>query len=321
MLSTLIYCINAVVPVFVIIALGKLLSVKGGLGADFFKKLNRLVYLFLIPAILFESIYSADLYSSFDSGLILFIAAATVAAFLLAFILGKSLIKDKRKAASFTQGCFKGNYMFLAVPILGNLLGSEEMGKIMMAAPFIVIINNILAVLLFDFFGCKDGCAHKSFLRRLLDILWGLVKNPFILSVIIALPFPLLGIKLPQLIIKPISYIADVSTTVALIGIGGVFYFDRLKRDFKIIFSSALVKTLIAPLASVLIAIAIGLRGTQLAIITLAMAAPAATNSYSVAITLGGDGDVAAGSVLMSTALSLITIVIFTAALKYLGLF
>ena len=72
MLSTLIYCINAVVPVFVIIALGKLLSVKGGLGADFFKKLNRLVYLFLIPAILFESIYSADLYSSFDSGLILF---------------------------------------------------------------------------------------------------------------------------------------------------------------------------------------------------------------------------------------------------------
>ncbi|NMA37228.1 MAG: AEC family transporter [Papillibacter sp.] len=321
MLSTLIYCINAVVPVFVIIALGKLLSVKGGLGADFFKKLNRLVYLFLIPAILFESIYSADLYSSFDSGLILFIAAATVAAFLLAFILGKSLIKDKRKAASFTQGCFKGNYMFLAVPILGNLLGSEEMGKIMMAAPFIVIINNILAVLLFDFFGCKDGCAHKSFLMRLLDILWGLVKNPFILSVIIALPFPLLGIKLPQLIIKPISYIADVSTTVALIGIGGVFYFDRLKRDFKIIFSSALVKTLIAPLASVLIAIAIGLRGTQLAIITLAMAAPAATNSYSVAITLGGDGDVAAGSVLMSTALSLITIVIFTAALKYLGLF
>jgi predicted permease len=321
MFSTLLYCVNAVVPVFVIIALGKLLSYKGGLGEEFFRKLNRLVYLWLIPAILFESIYSADLYSVFDTGLILFIAAATIATFLFALIIGKGFLKDKRKAASFTQGCFKGNYMFLAVPILGNLLGGGYTDKIMMAAPFIVIVNNILAVLLFDLYGCRDSGEHKGWFRRIADILWGLVKNPFILSVIIALPFPLLGIRLPQLIIKPISYIADVSTTVALIGIGGVFYFDKLKRDFKIILGSALVKTLLSPLLSVLAAIAMGFRGVELAIVTLAMCAPAATNSYSVAVTLGGDGDVAAGSVLLSTALSLFTIVIFTAALKYLGLF
>ena len=52
----------------------------------------------------------------------------------------------------------------------------------------------------------------------------------------------------------------------------------------------------------------------------LTFGAPAATNSYTTAVELGGDGDVAAGNVLMSTALSLFTIVIFVTILMRTGL-
>ncbi len=318
MLSTLIYCANAVIPVFAVIALGKLLSVKGGLGADFFRKLNRLVYLWLIPAVLFKGIYEADLYTSFDGRLILFTAAAITSTFIIALLAAKILIKDKKRAASFCQGCFKGNYMFLAVPILGNLLEPSAMGKVMMIAPVIVVVNNVLSVLVFYLFGCSEG--GRKGLWRIFDIFWGLLTNPFILSVIIALPFPLIGIRLPVIIEKTIGYIASISTTVALIGIGGVFMMDKLKRDLRLILFSSLTKTVFSAVMIIAAAVLLGFRGVELAIITLAFAAPAATNSYTTAVELGGDGDVAAGNVLLSTAVSLFTIVIFVSILMHIGL-
>jgi hypothetical protein len=192
------------------------------------------------------------------------------------------------------------------------------MGKVMMMAPVIVVVNNVLAVLVFYLFGCSGS--GNTGLRRALDILWGLMKNPFILSVIVALPFSLAGVRLPAAIDKTIGYIASTSTPVALIGIGGVFTLDRLKGGMKLIFFSALTKTLLSTALIIAAAVLSGFRGVELAIIAVAFGAPTATNSYTTAVELGGDGDVAAGVVLTSTALSLITIVSFTTILLHIGL-
>jgi predicted permease len=201
---------------------------------------------------------------------------------------------------------------------LENLLGGSAMGKVMMAAPFIVVVNNILAVSLFYLFGCGGG--GEKGLRRAAAVALGVLKNPFILSVLIALPFPLLGLRLPAAVEKTVGYIASMSTPAALIGIGGVFMADKLKRDFRLILFSTLTKTLFSTAALTLAAVLLGFRDTELAIAALAFGAPAATNSYTTALELGGDGDLAAGVVLLSTALSLFTIVALMTLLMRAGL-
>ena len=318
MLTTLLYCFNAVAPVFVIIALGRLLAAKGGLPEEFFAKLNRLVYLFLIPAVLFEGVYEADLYSCFDGKLIVFLCSGAVILFLICSVIAARLYPDRAIAGSFLQGCCKSNYNLLAIPILGNLLGEAGMGSIMMAAPFLAFLYNLLGVLAFYRFG--HGQNGKTGLRRVGQILWGVVKNPAILGVLLALPFPLLRIRLPLLLERSIGYIADMGTPVALVCIGAVLNLEKLRRCWKPALLSAVVKVVISTVAAVALAVALGFRGHALAIITVAFAAPTAANSHATAQELGGDGDTAASNVLLTTVLALITIVIFMTILLRNGL-
>ncbi len=318
MLTTLLYCFNAVAPVFVIIGLGRLLAAKGKLPEDFFAKLNRLVYLFLIPAVLFEGVYEADLYSCFDGKLILFLCVGATLLFLICSVLAARLYGDKAVAGSFLQGCCKSNYNLLAIPILGNLLGEAGMGSIMMAAPFLAFLYNLLGVLAFYRFGCgKDG---KTGLRRAWQIFCGVIKNPAILGVLLALPFPLLRIRLPLLLERSIGYIADMGTPVALVCIGAVLNLEKLRRCWKPALLSAVIKVVISTVIAVILAVLMGFRGHALAIITVAFAAPTAANSHATAQELGGDGDTAASNVLLTTALALFTIVIFMTVLLRLGL-
>lgn len=318
MLSTLLYCFNAVAPVFVIIAIGRLLAAKGDLKDEFFAKLNRLVYLFLIPAVLFEGVYEADLYSCFDGKLILFLCVGAAVLFLICSVLAARLYPDKRIAGSFLQGCCKSNYNLLAIPILGNLLGEAGMGSIMMAAPFLAFLYNLLGVLAFYRFGYGEN--GKTGLRRAGQILWGVVKNPAILGVLLALPFPLLRIRLPLLLERSIGYIADMGTPVALVCIGAVLNLEKLRRCWRPALLSAVIKVVISTLLAEILAVAMGFRGHALAIITVAFAAPTAANSHATAQELGGDGDTAASNVLLTTVLSLLTIVVLMTVLLRMGL-
>lgn len=299
------------------VVIGKLLAAKGRLADTFFRDLNGLVYKWLIPAVLFESIYAADLTSSFDWKLLLICFVGTFVIFLLSLLLARHFLPDSL-AGSFSQGCFKGNYLLLAVPLIENILGAGELAKALVIAPFMVIEYNFLGVLVFTV--CGEKKAGERGFRSLLRKIWVFVKNPFILAVLLALPFSLLHIRLPQLIYKPISYIATMGTPIALIGVGGVIELGMFKKTFRLSVLSTLIKTVFSPIVMILIAIALGLRGTELGIVTILYAAPAAANSYTTALELGGDADLAANNLLMTTALSAVVIVVFMTVLMQLGL-
>ena len=317
MLDTFLYCVNAVVPVFAMVVIGKLLAAKDRLSDGFFRDLNGLVYKWLIPAVLFESIYTADLTSSFDLKLLLICFGGTFAVFLLSLLLARRFLPGPL-AGSFSQGCFKGNYLLLAVPLIENILGADELTKALVIAPFMVIEFNFLGVLVFTI--CGERTDQPRGLRGFAQKLWVFVKNPFILAVLLALPFSLLQLRLPQLLAQPIAYIADMGTPIALIGVGGVMGMGMFRKTFRLALLSSLIKTVFVPLVMVLLSIALGLRGTELGIVTILYAAPAAANAYTTALELGGDADLAANNLVMTTAMSAVSIVLFMTALLRLGL-
>lgn len=318
MLSTLAYCFNAVAPVFVVIGLGRLLAAFSRLGDEFFAKLNRIVYNWLIPAVLFQGVYTADLYTDFDGGLILLICVSITVMFLLSVLAGKAFFRDPAVGGSFSQGCYKSNYMLLALPILGNLLGDGHMGKAMMAAPFLAALYNLLAVVGFYLFGFEKG--KRSGLGRVWQIVWGVLKNPTIVAVLLALPFALFRFRMPVVLERSVMYVSDMGTPVALVGIGAVLSLEKLRRTFRAAFWSAFFKVFVSTAVMVVLSALLGFRGDALAIITVAYAAPTAANSYATAQAMGGDGDTAANSTLLTTLFSLVAIVLFMTALIRMGL-
>ena len=68
------------------------------------------------------------------------------------------------------------------------------------------------------------------------------------------------------------------------------------------------------------IGIALGLRGVALACTYIAFGAPTAVSSYPMAQQMGGDGELAAETVAISSAFCILTTFLFVFAMKSMGL-
>jgi len=67
------------------------------------------------------------------------------------------------------------------------------------------------------------------------------------------------------------------------------------------------------------LAIWLGLSGPQVLVLLVLSGTPAAVNVYIITQKMGGDGEMASGIVVLSTALSIVTLTIWLFALKTFG--
>lgn len=71
-------CLNAVVPIFLIMALGCLARHLGAIKREDVPKLNRLLFRYFMPVMLFYNIYTSDLSGAVQPKLLIFAAAGPV---------------------------------------------------------------------------------------------------------------------------------------------------------------------------------------------------------------------------------------------------
>jgi len=316
LVESLVFCLNAILPIFIMIVLGKLLARWGGADKSFMSKLNAFSFKWLIPAMLFLNIYDSDIRTAFDPKLLIFSFSGTVAMFLISWVLSARLL-PRGKVASFTQACFRGNYNLMAIPLVTGLLGADMLPKALVMSPVFIALYNVLSVTIFTLYA-KD--AAKTGLRRVGAVLFGIIKNPFMIAMFLALPFSIFDISLPVLIHKPIEYMSDMATPVALIALGGSLTIKSLKENFPVSLTAAAVKTIITPLIMVPLAIFLGFRGVDLGIIAILFSTPMAVNCYAMAVELGGDGELTSGAILLSTILSVVSLVSTMTLLMHFGL-
>ncbi len=315
-MESLTYCINAIFPVFLLILLGYCLKTWGGASEAFAGQVNGYVYKWLIPSVLFVNVYEADISASLDGRLLAFMVAGTVGVFLLAWLIGSRFL-DKKQLSAFVQCSFRGNYVLMCVPLVEGLMGPENLPKAVVMAPMAVVLYSVLAVVVFSV--CNGG-GEGTLLRRAGNILWNVAKNPFIIAVVLALPFSLLGWRLPELLFKPIDMIHEIATPVALLGVGMALSAEKLRICFRPSLAAALTKTVAVPAVLVPLAIALGFRGTELGILAVLFSTPVAVNAYPTALAMGGDGDMTAATILLSCFFSAVSLTITMTLLLQTGL-
>lgn len=325
MFANFLYAFNGVMPIFMVALVGYVLKCKNFLTDEFVKTADKLVFRVMLPCLLFTKVAFIDMSSvkKQDLQLIAFCVLAAVAVTAVFIVVTPIFVKDRAKVGAFVQGVFRSNVAFLGVPFAMQLFGDEgaRLASIVLAA--IVPSYNVLAVTVLCIFNPEKENENMSFMKRVGSIVMGIIKNPLVVSIIVALPFGIFGIGeyIPEFISSSVDYFAKASTTLALVTIGASFKASELRGRIGLALTATIIKTVLLPASFMTFTyFALGFEGVHLGIVLIVFGTPTAISSYIMAKNMHADASLANQIVLLSTLCSMFTIFLFSFLLKTLGL-
>lgn len=313
MYSNLIVSIQAVLPIFILIALGMLVRKTGLINAEENRRMNRMVFLIFFSTLVFNNIYKNDIGDIINLKLITFGACGVIAAFIISIIFGVKVERDNKKRGALIQAIFRSNFVILGMPITLNICGEENSAVTAMMIAVVVPIYNFLAVILLEVF--RGGKIELK------EVLIQLFKNPLLDGAIIGLMFKLFSLKLPYVIEDLIGDMAAVATPMALIILGISFEFSQIKECGRNLWFAVIGRLIVIPAIMLMAGAFLGFRGPEFVCLIGIFAAPTAVASYTMAVSMDSDGVLAGNAVIMSSLISCFTMFGWIFLFKSLGIF
>lgn len=293
--------ITTIIPIFSVIALGWVAKVKGFFPDTFMEPANRLVYFWAIPAMIFRSIYQGSFKSQFRIIVLLVAMICIVGIFFIAVVSGIIAKIEKKQMGSFIQSSFHGNLGYIGLAVSYYYLGGDGFVMAGILAGFIMILQNVLAVLILRIY--SDGTSKMS----IKSVSLGVMANPVILSAIAGILVSVVGLNIPVVIDRSLDILSGMALPMALLLIGASLSFNMISgRIFPVFFSSGL-KLLLLPASALLIYIMIGESADNYLPALILLASPTATLVYVMAQEMKNDTQLAVATISMSTLLSVFT--------------
>ena len=314
MLENFLFSLNAVMPLFLIIAGGFLMRKTRFVSAEFVAGGNKLVFYVALPLTLFRNVYTSDVSDLLDLPFIAFVMISSLLVFFAIWVVSAFFIKDKNILGAFVQGAFRGNFAFLGMPLLFNLAGDAGIARAAIIITFVLPLYNIYSVVVL---AANSNSGHRVGPKT---ILFTIIKNPFIIGILIALIFVLIGIELPQMINRTTVYAANMATPMALLCLGAGINFQGFDKKFKFAVISGAIKVIAVPVVLVTAAYLLGFRDYDLAAILVLGGIPSAIVGYAMVVQMGGDTYIAGTVVVISTLMSAVTLTMFVYVMRVMGL-
>ena len=316
MLNDLLFSANAVVPIFLLIMLGYVLTRLKVWDAHFLKIANNVCFKCLLPVLLFYNVASSNIFEVFNGKLILYVCLCACVLCGVLFFVVPLLIKDNKRRGVLIQGTFRSNFLLFGVP-LGLSIGGESGATLaaVVASFYVPVINMLSVISLYVFSDAKD--------KNLKSALLGIIKNPLIIGGVSGLIFSLIrnyiGFEIPTMLDTTLYNIKSSATPLAFLILGGDLKFDNMLRNIKISIFSVLGKLVIIPALMLTVSSFLGFDKLSMAILLAVFATPNAVSSYAMARNYEADYDLAGEIVTLSTLLSIFTIFVFITISKSLG--
>ena len=132
-------------------------------------------------------------------------------------------------------------------------------------------------------------------------LLLSLVKNPLVIGAAAGLAANLLRVPCPAVIRTPLDYLAQLAVPLSLLCIGTALDVSRVRRSFGLAAGAAFVKTFAMAAVMLPIAVWLGFRGTELAVIGFYFLLANPSGCYVMTLAMGGDADLTASATVLST--------------------
>ncbi|MBK1876704.1 AEC family transporter [Pelagicoccus mobilis] len=301
--------LESIVPVLLLIILGKALSQARFFQEGFFKELNRLTYFWGLPILIFYKVAEIDLESEAGFGLLYTMLIVIGASIVLAYLLVLVLKVPRDSIGSFVQGSYRGNLAFVGFPVVYFALGQEGLDLGMFTSGICILFYNTSSVALLILHS-KEKSDNP------LQAVWKHgFRNPLILACILGFAVNLAGAEIPTMIRRAFVALGQIALPLALIGLGAGLKFDELKGRIGLSTIAALINVAFSPLLGYFVGRALGLDPTSLKVAVIFLSCPTAVFSYVLAEMLSNDGVMARNIVILSTLLSIVSLVLAIALL------
>ena len=311
-MENLILSFNVVLPLFLNIALGYALRCLHMIDETTQKNLNKLVFKVFLPIYVFNNIYTTNIAVAFHPGLVALTMGGVLAMFAFLMVFIPRIEQENAKRGVMVQAIFRSNFVLFGLPVAVSLCGEANVGPTSLLVGFVVPVFNVLAVICLEAFR-----GSKPDFRK---ILRGIATNPLIIASMLGIIMNLTGLPIPAGIQKSITDLGRIATPLALVSLGAGFQFRRIKGYVRQLIICISARLVLVPLIMLAIAAALGFRAEMLVPVLAVFGSPVATSSYTMAELMDGDGVLAGSLVVLTTALSILTMFLFIFALKQLGL-
>ena len=304
---------NIVFPIFLVMLIGYIARQTGLVNEETVKGCNKLVFRIFLPVSLGRSIMRVDSSAAMPGSLLLYAAAGTFVTFLVGMLLIPRIEKENSRRGVMIQGIFRSNYAIFGIPLSEALFPQGDGGIAAMMVVAAIPVFNVLAVVTLEIF--RGG---KFDIRR---IVLGVLKNPLIWGCMIGFAILKSGLTLPSAINSTIDKLASIASPLALFVLGASLKPSAFKGNGKALALSVSGKLLIEPVIMLFIAYLLGWRGAAFATLMIVFASPTSVSSFAMAEQMGGDPDLAAQQVALTTIFSSITMFAMIFIFKTLGIF
>lgn len=311
-MDNLILSFNVVLPLFLCIMLGYFLRRIHLVDTPSLNTMNKLCFKVFLPIYLFNNIATTNLAAAFNGKLLAAAYFGVIGQFVLLFLLIPRIEKENSRRGVLIQAMFRSNFALFGLPLALSLCGTEKVGPTSILVGLTVPLFNILAVVSLESF--RGG---KPSVKKMAK---GIATNPLIIASLIGIAFNLLDFTLPSAVQKSVNDLGGVATPLSLVALGGSFMVDKVKEYRKQLTIGVLGRLVFSPLIMVSVGILLGFRNELLIPLLIMSGAPTAVSSFPMAQQMDGDGELAAGLVVFTSAFAIFSMFVWIFVLKQMGM-
>lgn len=311
-MESFLVAVNAVMPFLIYISFGYGVRMSGLVDEAFMNKLNKLIFRAFFPILMFNNLYKVEPGFTLDGRLVAVGVGSVLLLELILVFLVPKFVKGNPQRGVVIQAIYRSNFVLFAIPLTTSLFGETGSVLASMMVAIVIPIYNVTAVIILELFH-----GGKSDIRVLVK---NVCTNPLILGALVGFIFFMLQIKLPACIDETAAQFADLTTPLALFVLGGTLHFSAVRGNLKYLVPSLTVKMVFLPAVITALATAMGFGNLERFVLFTMYATPVATASYSMTQNMGGDGELAGQFVVISTAVSIVTIFLWVLFFKTMGM-
>lgn len=263
----------------------------------FVEKASRLIFNYALPALLFVNISSSDISSLTEPKTIAIGISGTLIVFVVYLVWVSFRVTSRQDKGVIIQGAFRSNMGIIGLAYCANAYGQEGLAYASIYLGALTIVYNVLSVTVLNVF---EGASVS--IRRIIK---GVVTNPIILSIVAGVSVSYLALPTPTFISNSLGYFAQLTLPLALLCTGASLRFRSLGREWRLVLLSTIGKCIVYPLVLIALALAFEVSGLSLGVVFLMAMSPTAAASYVMVRKIGGNHQLAAQIIAISTIFSL----------------
>lgn len=290
------FSIDVIGPVVVLLVLGKLLYRFGHISDAFVAGGSKLVFNYALPALLFMSISQADFQSAADEQMIALGLSVTAIFFIFSLLSTHMLFTERQDRGVIVQGCFRANLGVIGLAYAAKTFNTEDFAQAAVYMGALILLYNVLSVWVLNHYLPRKLKPGQTLLE--------MVKNPIIVAILLALMVSYWQLPMPEIATLSLDYFAQLTLPLALLCTGASIRFGQMKGHSLALIFATICKCLLYPLASVALGVTFNFTHTQLLTVMFMSIAPTAAVSFIMVKNMGGNADLAANIVAITTVVS-----------------